>query len=263
MLGDPGVRPASVRPWYRTRTFYRVAILLPVASIAFGIIRGHVAPHLGPPAQPPVPRLGSHEATLAFTAALAVWGPLGFACWDLGYQQTTARRMGYFWFAGLREVLRQAFGRVRTDAEIAAAQAAASHTRDNPWAAVAWAAPVAVFVPAFCLLVGSWLRTPLAVAWVVGAGILMGSTVYFKRRSIAYLVDEPSRLAVFSSFRKLDTSRYSARPVGARSQFRSSTGLLQRAAARLHDHRAVRSPSRPHDGITATSAAAALSQFTP
>ena len=211
MLGDPGVRPASVRPWYRTRTFYRLAIVLPVASIAFGIIRGHVAAHLAPPAQPRVPPLGSNQAMLSFLAALAVWGPLVFACWDLGYQQTTARRMGYLWFAGLRDVLRQAFGRVTTDAEIAAAQAAASDTRDNPWAALGWAAPVAVLVPVFFLLVGSWLRTPLAIVWVVGAGILMGSTVYFKRRSIAYLVDEPSPLAMFSSFRKLDTSRYSER----------------------------------------------------
>jgi len=208
MLGDIGVRPASVRPWYRTRTFYRLAILLPVASIAFGIIRGHFSTHVGAAAQPRVPPLGSNRATLSFLAGLAILGPLGFASWDLGSQQTTARRMGHFWIAGLREVLRQAFGRVRTDAEIAAAQAAASDARDNPWAALAWAAPVAVLLPAFFLLAGSWLRTPLAIVWVVGAGVLMGSTIYFKRRAIAYLIDEPSPLAMFSGLRKLDTSRY-------------------------------------------------------
>ncbi|HEX6808931.1 MAG TPA: hypothetical protein VF118_13150 [Gemmatimonadaceae bacterium] len=211
MLGDTEVRPAFVRPWYRTRTFYRLAIALPVASIAFGIIRGHFTTHFVPPAQPRVPPLGSNQVTLSLLAGLAVWGPLGFASWDLGYQRTTARRMGYLWLAGLREVLRQAVGRVRTDAEIAAEQAAASDARDNAWAALAWSAPVAVIIPAFLLVAASWLRTPVLVAWVIGAGVLMGSTVYFRRRAIAYLVDEPSPWAMFGGFRKLDTSRYAER----------------------------------------------------
>lgn len=209
MLGDPGTHVTPAHRWLRSRTFCRLALGAPVASIAYGIVRAHRGKMLLSVALHQAAPLGSTQALVGAMVALAVYGPLAVACWDLGREHTTARRMGFLWIAGLGDVLKRAFGREPTEADDVSAHEEASRTPgDNQWAALAWAAPIAVIVPTFFALSLPVLRTPLALGWLIGAGVIMASMMYFRRRAIPYLLDEPSPWAMFSRRRFLDASRY-------------------------------------------------------
>jgi hypothetical protein len=70
------------------------------------------------------------------------------------------------------------------------------------------AAVFAVLVPTFFLSALPELRNTRGVVWVVGAGIAMGAGVYFNRRAIAYLNEEPRYWGILRQFRLLNPRRY-------------------------------------------------------
>lgn len=209
MLGEPATPARIVHRWLHSRTFYRLALILPVATFIDSIARLHNAQSFLVFAQKHAAPPGPTRTLLDMLVALVVYGPLAFACWDLGREQMTARRMGALWLAGLREVVRRAFARELTAPEEVLTKDSASHApRDNRWAALAWSAPIAVLLPAFFEANLPQLRAPLPTVWLIGAGAIMGASIYLRRRAIAYLIDEPSPWAMFSGFKFLDESRY-------------------------------------------------------
>jgi hypothetical protein len=139
---------------------------------------------------------------------LGAVAPLIFAAWEIGKEHTAARRLDLGIFVGLREVLRRAIGR-----ESAATVAAREETftlppRDRPVVALLFGAAVAVVVPTFFASFSADLRTPRALIWLIGAGILMGLGVYCRQRAMVYLRDEPGRWDFFGQWRLLNPERY-------------------------------------------------------
>ncbi|HKV51185.1 MAG TPA: hypothetical protein VJO52_08310 [Gemmatimonadaceae bacterium] len=198
-----------MHPWYRSRTFYRLVLVAPVVTIVASIAPGHITERFSVSVEQHAAAMGSVQSLLGLLIGAAIYGPLVFACWDVGRENATARRMGYSLFVGLRDVVLLAFGRERAAAEPAGdLEPDSREPRDNPRAALMWAAPVAVLVPTLFAVAAPPLRTPLALAWLIGAGISMASSVYFRRRAIAYLLDEPSPWGFFSGLSRLDSSRY-------------------------------------------------------
>lgn len=136
---------------------------------------------------------------------MAAVSPLLFAAWEIGRDHTAARRRGYDLLLGFKEVVRRAFGREPVHAEL---PDAGKPPRDNPRTALALGVGTAVLVPAFVAGVLPTLRTPSALAWLCGAGILMGSLSYARYRAMAYLRDEPGRFDLFRHYRLMNTERY-------------------------------------------------------
>ena len=152
---------------------------------------------------------GDAPADVMLTAALwlGAVAPLIATAWALGVEQTAARRLGYPLIVGLREVVERARG--RSPAGRQPIESFARAPKDNPRRALVWGTAVAVFVPLFFGgFGGSDLRTPLAVAWLGGTGLLMGGMMYCRRRAVAYIRDEPSPWDVFREWRLLNTARY-------------------------------------------------------
>jgi hypothetical protein len=80
--------------------------------------------------------------------------------------------------------------------------------KDRPMLALAIAAVFAAAVPTFFLRVAPDLRTTRGVVWLVGAGISMGADVYFGRRAMVYLNEEPRYWDFLRTFRLLNPKRY-------------------------------------------------------
>jgi hypothetical protein len=70
------------------------------------------------------------------------------------------------------------------------------------------AAVFVVLFPTFFLTAMPGLRTARGVIWLVGAGAAMGAGVYFNRRAIAYLQEEPRYWDILRQFRLLNPRRY-------------------------------------------------------
>ncbi len=107
---------------------------------------------------------------------------------------------------GLREVVERARGRCAGQERI---EFFARVPKDNRRAALVWGTAVAVFVPLFFgAFGGPDLRTPVAVTWLGGTGLLMGGMMYCRRRAIAYLRHEPSSWDMFREWCLLNSARY-------------------------------------------------------
>lgn len=200
----------------RSRGFYRVTLALALVALVVMLASGHfqsvfgMLTHRGgvPPAITPE-RFGSmFLMNLAWLAGIA---PLCFAAWELGSQRTAARRGGFPMLAGFRDVFRIALGEGLSAADVASFD---RPPRDRPGLALAMAAGAAVLMPAFFLTFVPPLRTPAGLAWVGGAGLLMGVIVYCHRRAIAYIDQEPGRWDMFRQYRLLNPARY--QPAGRR-----------------------------------------------
>lgn len=195
----------------RSTTFYRVVLALPLLVLAYLVAGGRLVAYWrlfqGAMAQRPP---GDAAFASAFVTAL-LWvtasGPLLYAAWEIGREHTAARRMNAEVLVGLREVVRRARGSASRDADAAAAEFARP-PRDNPRAALAWGASVAVGLPAFFALGMPPLRTPGGALWLGVTGLLFGANIYCGRRAAAYLQEEPGRWDVFRAWRLLSPARY-------------------------------------------------------
>lgn len=192
----------------RTRSplIYRLALALPV--VVWTVLRfgGHWPPSqpLGTGVGPASPGTFSQDfaASVAWILGLV---PLGLLSWELGRQHVAARRLGYTGLLGLRELVRIAWTGALP------AEAAATYTRppsDNPGRAMALGIGVGAFVPVFFASFMPALQSPMALAWLAGAGILMGTTVYCSRRAAAYLQDEPQGWGIARRWLLLNPDRY-------------------------------------------------------
>lgn len=134
--------------------------------------------------------------------------PLIFAAWEIGKEHTAARRLDYGILVGLREVVRRAIRRESASTVAAREATFTLPPRDKPVVALLFGAAVAVGLPTFFASFSADLRTPGALIWLVGAGLLMGLGVYCRQRAMAYLRDEPGRWAFFRQWRLLNPDRY-------------------------------------------------------
>jgi hypothetical protein len=198
----------------RPRPFYVGVLLLPIVMLVYLVASGRTATYwhtMDSVRRPgaPVPPIGDDLVTaLLWFGALA---PLGFAAWEIGRQHTAARRLNYSLLVGLREVVRRAFGLADAASERERAEEFARPPRDKPLAALGWGLAVALLVPGFfASAVGPTLQTPRALLWLGGTGLLIGTTIYCRRRAMAYLRDEPTS-RWFREWRLLNPERYEER----------------------------------------------------
>jgi hypothetical protein len=202
----------SEGPRFRSRMFYRIALGLPIAALLAFLVTGRFQEYwrMFSFENPPSDAAFSSNLATAFIWSLATL-PLLFAAWEIGRQHTASRRLGTGFLLGLRTVVRLALGRGPSAETIADFERAPG---DNPRAAVAFGTGTAVLAPLFFLSFLPPLRTMPGVLWLLGAGVLMGLTVYGHRRAAAYLSNEPGRWDLFRPYRLLNPARYS--PEGRR-----------------------------------------------
>jgi hypothetical protein len=207
-------------PRRRSRAFYVVVIVLPLVVNAIFLASGRFGEYWSDFAQGRFPGRGYWAWTLITVASTL---PLFFAAWELGWRHRGARLLGYEAIVGLRDVLLLAVGRElgpQNRLEFPPSP------KDRPMLALAMGAVFGVLVPTFFLSAMPELRTTRGVVWLVGAGIAMGAGVYFNRRAIAYLNEEPRYWSLLRQFRLLNPKRY--QPAGrifVRSQIISAVFL--------------------------------------
>jgi hypothetical protein len=199
-------------PRFRSRTFYRVALGLPIAALLAFLATGRLQEYwrMFSFENPPSDAQFRFNLVTAFIWSLATL-PLLFAAWEIGRQHTASRRLGTGFLLGLRTVVRLALGRGPT------AEVVPDFERppaDNPRTASRLAAATALLLPAFFLTFLPPLRTMPGVFWLLGAGVLMGLTVYGQRRAAAYLSNEPGRWDLLRPYRLFNPERYA--PEGRR-----------------------------------------------
>ena len=150
--------------------------------------------------------LGSDLLTaLLWLIALA---PVTFAAWEIGRDHVAARRLGYELVVGFREVCRRAFTSTTRDSQVFHPEHFSRPPADRPGAAVVWGGVIAVLVPTFFASFSPDLRTARGLLWLGIAGLLMGLSMYCRRRAMAYLDDEPGRWDMFREWRLLNPDRY-------------------------------------------------------
>jgi hypothetical protein len=195
----------------RSPAFYRAVLVLPVLMLAYLAASGRFSAYwrafANAPARPPSPEMMTDSFVTALLWLAAV-SPLLYAAWEIGREHTPGRRLNYGILIGLREVVRRATGRVSAVAEREREIAFARPPADNPRAALAWGAVVGVLVPTFFASFAPFLRTPGALVWLAGTGLLIGASTYFRRRAMAYLREEPGRWDMFREWRLLNPARY-------------------------------------------------------
>jgi preprotein translocase subunit Sec61beta len=186
--------------------FYRSLLALPLLMFAYLLWSGRLNAYWqtfasGPPVDLAV------DSMVTAGLWLGAIAPLILTAWVLGAEHTAARRMNYSLFIGLGEVVRRARG--GRQSERSQSESSARAPKDSPRAAVVWGVAVAVLVPLFFASFGGPdLRTPLALAWLGGTGLLMGAAMYCRRRAVPYIRDEPGQWDVFREWRLLNTARY-------------------------------------------------------
>lgn len=187
---------------HRGPAFFRLILALPLLMLGYLLWSGRWSTYWQT-------FMGADSSTDAvITAGLWVGAvaPLIATAWALGAEHTAARRLGYSLLVGFREVVERARGKRPAGQRI---ESFARAPNDNPRAALVWGTAIAIFVPLFFgAFGGSDLRTPLAVVWLGGTGLLMGGMMYCRRRAIAYIRDEPSAWDVFRQWRLLNAARY-------------------------------------------------------
>ena len=203
--------PPSRKP-PRSPALYRVVIAIPLLMAMYLIASGRFAEYWRYFAERQHNAIDEHAFNSAFISGI-LWmvsvTPLVLAAWELGVRRTAARRTGFELFAGLKDVFRIAFwgrpGWESVNQETALDRPPA----DRRVFALVQGGGVAIAVPIFFASVGPPpLRTPGAIAWLIGAGLLMGGAVYCHQRAAAYLRDEPKRFDVFGQWRRLNPNRY-------------------------------------------------------
>ncbi|HJU69011.1 MAG TPA: hypothetical protein VJ650_12305 [Gemmatimonadaceae bacterium] len=196
----------SPAPRFRSRAFYRTVLALPVVAMVGLLATGRLQAYF---------RMFSLDEGISAGEMKAAWitgfiwmlatVPLLFAAWEIGRQHTAGRRFDTSWLVGLRTVVRLAIGDDMPPQILADFDRPA---RDDPKKALAIGGATAVFVPLFFTAVAPFLRTPAAILWLTGAGLIFGVMAYGHRRAVPYLIDEPGRWDVFRQFRLLNPARY-------------------------------------------------------
>jgi len=196
----------SPAPRFRSRTFYRIVLALPVAALVGLLATGRLQAYFRIFALkgqvPPSDFQAGWVTGLIWIAAVT---PLVLAAWEIGRHHTAARRLQTDWLVGFRMVIRLALGDDMPPQVLADFDRPA---RDNPTKALVWGASIALLVPIFFAGFLPELRTPMGLTWLLGAGILMGATTYGYRRAAAYVIDEPGPWDLFRQFRLLSSRRY-------------------------------------------------------
>jgi len=180
----------------RGPTFYRVILALPAVMLAYLIWSGRWSQWQA------LPSADWFVTCLLWFASLA---PLLWTAGSLGRQHVVARRMGYSWVIGLREVLRRAAGGPIPGDSAPQFQLA---PRDDPRNAALFGVGVGILVPVFFASFTPFLRTPRALIWLAGAGVLFGVGTYARQRAMAYLRDEPGQWAIGRAWSLLNPERY-------------------------------------------------------
>jgi hypothetical protein len=183
----------------RSRAFYLIVILLPLAANAAFLASGQFGEYWSAFSRGQFPN-GNYWEWALISAVSTI--PLFFVAWELGRRDKGARLLGYEAILGLRDVFLLAIGRDRPP------QVSVQSPRDRPVLALAMAAVFVVLIPTFFLTAMPGLRTARGVIWLVGAGAAMGAGVYFNRRAIAYLQEEPRYWDILRQFRLLNPRRY-------------------------------------------------------
>jgi len=186
----------------RSRPFYVVAIVLPLVVNAIFLASGRFGEYWSDFGHGRFPGREYWAWTLISAASTL---PLFFAAWELGRRQRGARLSGYEAIAGLRDVFLLVVGREPGPQNQLESRPS---PKDRPMLALAMAAVAAVLVPTFFLSAVPELRTTRGIVWLAGAGIAMGAGVYFNRRAIAYLNEEPPYWGLLRQFRLLNPKRY-------------------------------------------------------
>lgn len=145
------------------------------------------------------------DATVTSTLWLAAIAPVTVTALVLGARHRTARLLNRSISVGFREIVMRARGTSPAGQPRDASFARAPD--DRPLVAMALSVGVAVSVPLFFAAVGG-LRTPLALGWLSGAGLLMGAVTYCQRRAVPHVRDEPGTWDLFRNFRLLNPARY-------------------------------------------------------
>jgi drug/metabolite transporter (DMT)-like permease len=186
----------------RSRAFYLVALLLPLAVNAAFVASGGWQDYWSSFQQNRLPNTEFWYWSVASAVSIL---PLVFAAWELGRRNEGARLSGYEAMAGLRDVFLLAIGRELTPEN---RLEASGSPKDRPGLALAMGAVLVVLVPTFFLSAMPDLRTSRGVVWLIGAGLAMGAGAYFNRRTVAYLKDEPRYWDILRPFRLLNPQRY-------------------------------------------------------
>jgi hypothetical protein len=195
----------SPPPRFRSRTFYRVVLFLPVLAILGLLATGRLQAYFRVLSGDRAPT-GAEFLSGWLTAGIWILAiaPLGFAAWEIGRHHTAARRFQSAWWVGLRTVVRLALSEDTPPEMLADFDRPA---RDDPKRALAIGSATALFVPLFFLAFATPLRTPGGVLWISVAGVVMGIAMYAHRRAAPYLIDEPRR-GLRHDWRLLNPARY-------------------------------------------------------
>jgi hypothetical protein len=195
----------SSAPRFRSPTFYRAALALPVAVLAVLLATGRLQASFAmfSPGSP-IPETAFRDGMIMNLIWLAAIAPLSFGAWDLGRHHVAGRRLNYAFLVGLRDVVRIAFGTKPAEAVAAYARPA----RDRPGQALLIGVAVAIVVPALFLSAAPFLRSGPAAAWLAGTGVIIGSVAYAQRRAAAYLRDEPGRWNPLRQYQLMNPARY-------------------------------------------------------
>lgn len=191
---------------HRGRVFYVAVIVIPLVVNATFLASGRLGEYWSAFGRGRFP--GSEYWAWSLISVASTL-PLFFAAWELGRRYRGARLLRYEAIVGLRDVLLLAVGRELPPQNHLRLS---SSPKDRPLLALAMASVFVVFVPTFFLRVMPELGTTRGVVWLVGAGIAMGAGVYFNRRAIAYLNEEPRYWDLLRQFRLLNPNRY--KPAG-------------------------------------------------
>lgn len=196
----------SQPPRVRRPNLYRAALLLPIIVLAVLVATGRFQGYFRVffPPHPASDQEFKQQFITAIVWVVAIL-PSFLLALELGRQHTSARRLGYDFFIGMREVFRIALRGHPTHDRTAEF---ARPPQDKPMVALLLGLGVALLIPAFFASVDPALRTPRALLWLGGAGVLMGVFMYCHRRAAAYLVEEPGAWDFFRQWRLLNAARY-------------------------------------------------------
>lgn len=206
----------------RPRWMYQASYVLFAAGAGWLILSGRLGEHfrlMRAPGSTPESFERAFVTGLLWVVSVA---PLALLSYDLGSQHKEARRFGTGFWRGLAETWRVAwFGRNAAEMQEDFSEAPDDDLTGAVILGVARGAlPVALF-----LSFVPTLRTPLGIAWVSGAGLLIGAIACGHRRAAAYLIDEPGRWSAFRQWSLLNPSR--SAPEGRRfARFQVALSVL-------------------------------------
>lgn len=140
-----------------------------------------------------------------FILSSASWIPLLIMAWKIRRHENPSEAPQQVIMMGTRDIFLHMIGRTRPHVSTAESQ------RPRPTKhvkALGLALVTAAGIPGLFLFAGPLPKTPGTIAWLIGAGILFGISVYSQTRASEYLTDAPGRWDFFRNFRLLDPKRY-------------------------------------------------------